>query len=99
MTWGKLCGDITFLVKYGHFLKLNKFYSNNATNLHHLTSQYVVLLHNMGDRIVTTDYCEATSPYVGLYLRKPNAGASSHKFPTYSPGGATMTVVVYNGIN
>jgi len=35
------------------------------------------------------------------YIRERRAEASSHKFPTYSPGGATVFdfVVVYSGSN
>jgi len=49
------CCDITFLNQ------MIQFYSNNMTNLCHLTSpQYAVLPRN----IEITDYCDVTSPYV-----------------------------------
>ena len=54
--------------------QLVQFYSNNATNLYHLTShgiRRVVPQHR--DRIVTTDYCDVTSSYV--YQDFPNGPA------------------------
>ena len=76
ITWGQalrnVCHcDTTFLVRYGsdntyNFLnQLIQFYSNNATRLHNLTSINVAPQH--GDRNVTADYCDVTSPYV-LYI-------------------------------
>jgi len=39
--------------------------------LRHLITQYAVLFHNIEsrDRIVTTDYCDVTSPYVYLVIK------------------------------
>jgi len=54
--------------------QLVQFYSNNATNIYHLTShgiRRVVPQHR--DRIVTTDYCDVTSSYV--YQDFPNGPA------------------------
>ena len=49
-----------------------QFYSNNATNLHHVTSQRGprrdAAQHR--DHTVTTDYCDATSPYVYELIRE-----------------------------
>jgi len=45
--------------------QLDQFYSNNATNLHHLTSHSRLrrVAPQHGDRNMTTDYCDVTSPY------------------------------------
>jgi len=40
------------------------FYSNNATNLHHLTPHSMPHCPQHRDHDITTDYCDITSPYV-----------------------------------
>jgi len=52
------------------FNQLIQFYSNNATNLHHLTSP--VLPRNME----TTDYCGVSLPYVLLRRRMTSTSVS-----------------------
>jgi len=42
---------------------------NNVTNLHQLTSHNTDHAPQHGDRIVTIDYCDVTSPCVLLFSR------------------------------
>jgi len=46
-----------FLARLGAYYWLIRRASNNMTNLRHHAPQH-------GDRIMTIDYCEVTSPYV-----------------------------------
>jgi len=49
--------------------QLIQFYANNATNHHHWTSHSTpcCTCTQHGDRIVTTDYCDVTSPATYIY--------------------------------
>ena len=71
LTRGKLCEMFAIVTSSSYYdsdntdiflNQLIQFSSNNATNLHHLTSHsiFAVLPHNK-DRIVTTDYCNVSS--------------------------------------
>jgi len=48
--------------------QVTQFYSNNATNLHHLPSHSTPCCPQHRDRNVTTTYYGVTSPYVLLFF-------------------------------
>jgi len=70
MMWGKLSCDMLVIVTSSLcddtdiLNQLIQFYSNNATDLHHVTSHKRRVAPQHRDRNVTTDYCDVTSPYV-----------------------------------